>query len=272
MRDLEPQVERLERFDRVDATGEQAMFIAFLDRAEALPDVVRRRRRSRELLAPASGARVADVGCGLGTAVRELAHAVGASGRALGIDLSRAMIDEAERRARAAGVSAEFHVAPAERLPVADGALAGYRAERLYQHLPDPAAALAEAHRVLAPGGRIVLVDQDWDAVLLDSDDLATARDVRRAFADSLVNGTVGSQYRRRLLDAGFREVTIEVDAVATDDAGQYGFVVDLFERAARAAGLDARRLDAWRADQDARIAAGRFFLLMPHFVASATR
>src|SRR6266540_3313335 len=147
----------LKRFDDVDATGEEAMFVGFLERIEQLPDVVARRRRSYELLALRPGDLVADVGCGLGTAGRELA-ALGI--RVIGFDASEAMVAEARRRS--GGESVEFAIASA--LPLEDGALAGYRAERLYQHLADPSAALAEAWRVLAPGGRLVLVDQDWDA------------------------------------------------------------------------------------------------------------
>ncbi len=63
----------LQRFDNVDATGDEAMFVGFLERIEQLPDVVARRRRSYELLALRPGDLVADVGCGLGTAARELA-------------------------------------------------------------------------------------------------------------------------------------------------------------------------------------------------------
>jgi hypothetical protein len=129
-----------------------------------------------------------------------------------------------------------------------------------------------EAHRCLARGGRIVLVDQDWDAFLLDAGDVANSRDVHWAFTDSLVGGTVGRQFRRLLIQAGFAHVRVEVDAVASDDAVAYGFIVDVLDRTARAAGLEPTKVDAWSADQRKRLADGRFFMLMTHFVASAIR
>lgn len=95
----------LHRFEDVDATAEEAMFVRFLERIEQLPDVVARRRRSYELLALRPGDRVADVGCGLGTAARELA-ALGA--RVIGLDASEAMVAEARRRSDAGSV--EFAV------------------------------------------------------------------------------------------------------------------------------------------------------------------
>jgi ubiquinone/menaquinone biosynthesis C-methylase UbiE len=93
----------LERFYNVDTTGEQEMFFAFLDRVEGLPDVVRRRHRSYDLLRLTPGQHAVDVGCGLGTAARELAARVAPSGLAKGIDFSVAMVAEATRRANALG-------------------------------------------------------------------------------------------------------------------------------------------------------------------------
>jgi ubiquinone/menaquinone biosynthesis C-methylase UbiE len=157
--------EGLGRFADVDSTGEEAMFVFFLARIEELADVVvARQHRFYVLLANGDGELVADVGCGLGTAVRELA----ARGvRAIGFDSSAAMIAEARRPPTASGSSTR---ADAADLPLEDGVLGGYRAERVYQHLADPAAALKEARRVLAPGGRIVLVDQDWDGLVIDGE------------------------------------------------------------------------------------------------------
>lgn len=262
----------LERFDNVDATGEQAMFFAFLDRVEVLPDIVRRRERSYDLLRLQSGQRAIDVGCGLGTAARDIAARVAPDGHAIGFDLSAAMIAEARRRAATLGAAATFQEASVEALPVETGSIHAYRAERLYQHVPNVAAALAEARRVLAPGGRIVLIDQDWDVAVLDANDLEISREIHRAFCNSLVQGTIGRRIRRLLLDAGFVEVEVQAETVTSANAEEYGFMVDLLDKTARASGVDGKRLDAWVLDQTGRIAGDRFFMVMTHFIASGTR
>ena len=47
-------------------------------------------------------------------------------------------------------------------LPFRDASVDAVRCERVFQHLPDPEAAVAEMVRVLRPGGRVVLMDSDW--------------------------------------------------------------------------------------------------------------
>jgi ubiquinone/menaquinone biosynthesis C-methylase UbiE len=264
--------DNLERFDAVDRTGEQAKFLAFLDRVDRLADVQSRRQRSYGLLRLAPGRRVADVGCGIGTAACAMAALVAPGGSSQGIDLSDAMLDEAKRRAAAFPADVRFSKGSADALPLEAGSIDAYRAERLYQHIADIPAALAEARRVLAPCGRIVLVDQDWDAAFLDADDLGTARVVHRAFADSLVQGTVGRKFHRMLREAGFQEVAVEAETVTSANPGEYGFVVDVMAAAARSAGVETQRLESWLAEQKDRMAKGGFFMAMTHFIAHASR
>jgi len=259
---------RLERFDDVDATGEEAMFVTFLERIEQLPDVVARRRRSYELLAFSPGDRVADVGCGLGTAARELL-ALGA--HAVGIDASEAMVAEAKRRS--AGLEIEFAVGHVNALPLENGALAGYRAERLYQHLADPSAALAEARRVLAPDGHLVLVDQDWDAFLIDGEPKEVTRAILQGFSDSIRNGSIGRSYHRLLTDARFADVTVYPETVAITRPELGANLPKLAADAAVEAGIvDAPTASRWLEDQRARREAGRFFAAMTHFIAVGRR
>jgi ubiquinone/menaquinone biosynthesis C-methylase UbiE len=104
-------------------------------------------------LAPAPGQRLLDVGCGVGHLLAWLAGRGG--GRHHGLDLSTASVGAA----RAACPSAGFAVGDAERLPYRSGAFDRIVYNGSAHHLPDLAAALVEAHRVLAPGGRIVLFE-----------------------------------------------------------------------------------------------------------------
>src|SRR5215467_11579516 len=91
------------------------------------------------------GQRVLDVGCGPGVDTVALAGFVGASGSVDGVDADPAMVAEAEQRALAAGVHdrVHHHVADALALPFEANTFDAVRAERLFQHLGDPGAALA---------------------------------------------------------------------------------------------------------------------------------
>lgn len=261
----------LNQFDKVDATGEAEKFIAFLDRVEALPEVIARRHRSYERLALQPGMFVAEIGCGTGTATRELAALVHPGGHVYGFDISGQFITLARARAFAASAKVEFQVADATTLPLADACLDGYRAEGVFMHLKRPEAALSEAFRVLRSGGRLLVMDQDWDSLLFDGDLYAT-RLVTRAFADSMVNGMVARRMRALLLEAGFKDVTVMAEADATSDGRSYGWVADTVGKAAMASTLDPAIVEAWQQDQRRRVADDRYFLSSTHLITSARR
>lgn len=62
----------------------------------------------------------------------------------------------------------------------------GSRADKGFHALQEPWRAGAEARRVLRPGARIALVGQDWDAIMVDSDEAALTRTIVHARADLL--------------------------------------------------------------------------------------
>lgn len=108
---------------------------------------------------PPRGALVVDLGCGPGTYARRLATAH-PQVHTLGIDSSVRQVARARVTvARQALDNCTFVEADAQRLPLADARVDAAVASRLLMVLPDPAAALAEAHRVLKPGGRCFIAE-----------------------------------------------------------------------------------------------------------------
>ncbi|GAA0946950.1 methyltransferase domain-containing protein [Pseudonocardia zijingensis] len=229
------------------------------------PDSARLRMRTYELLKVEPGRRVLDVGSGSGTAVAELADA-GAD--AVGVDTA----EEAVAFAREHHPGCRFEVADALRLPFPDGSVDGYRAEKLYHALPDPDAACAEARRVLAPGGRIVLVGQDWDFLAIESDDPHLTATIVSASADDMAHGRVARRYRNLLLDTGFTDVLCEVHtAVLTDRELAVFTVTRLAAGAVRAGAVSDAQAGAWLDEQRARAERDRILVAFPQFVAAGT-
>ncbi len=263
--DFQPLTElHLGHFSEVDASGQSDQFIAFLDRIEQMPSSSRLRERSYDLLRVEPGNRVIDVGCGTGRAVAELHER---SLVATGVDSSHHMIDEAERRYP----DCEFRQASAECLPFDAATLRGYRAEWLYGHLHQPQRALAEAFRVLAPDGRIVLVDIENDLRAIDADDRPLTRRLTAAFAESVANPWVGRSARGLLLEAGFVDVEVELHANTLTDYSPV--IVEQFIRPAIAQEVVGTEEAAeWIADQRHRGKTNRFFAVMLKYVVSALR
>jgi SAM-dependent methyltransferase len=94
-----------------------------------------------------------DLSCGVGTLLRRLAEAAAREGRArrvVGLDLSRSMLE----RARASAPGALLVRADAAALPFADATFAAVTNLAALDLYADPARVVAEAARVLVPGGR----------------------------------------------------------------------------------------------------------------------
>ena len=115
------------------------------------------------MLAPARlqpGESVLDVGCGTGTLALLAQRQVGA-GSVAGIDASQEMIARARRKAGRAGLQIQFETASADALPFPAAHFDVIMCTVTMHHLPRwmRAAALTEMHRVLKPGGRVLLED-----------------------------------------------------------------------------------------------------------------
>lgn len=135
---------------------------------------VRRLKRLHEVYGPlgerllrhaglTTGMNVADFGCGVGVTTRMLAEMVGPSGRVTGIDVSAAQLEQARAHcADLVNVSFVEASAVATSLPGESVDLAYCRF--LLLHLTDPAACLRDMHRVLEPGGLLVVEDADLTA------------------------------------------------------------------------------------------------------------
>ncbi|MET9954012.1 methyltransferase domain-containing protein [Streptomyces sp. NPDC006339] len=239
--------------------------LALLDRFDDLPSARRLRADTYELLAAAPGARVLDVGCGTGRAVSELA--------ARGVRAEGADIDpEALALARARHPGPPFLRAAAAELPYADGSLDGYRADKVYHALENPARAAAEAHRVLRPGGRIVLVGQDWDTLVLDSDAPRLTRRLVHARADRVPSPRAARAYRGLLLDAGFTDVTVEVRTDVHTGTEMLPLITGIAEAARATGAFGSAEVRDWLAEQRRRAETDRLFLALPLFLAAATR
>lgn len=109
-----------------------------------------------------SGKRVADIGCG-GGIYSQAWHELGATA-VTGVDFSQAMVDAArEHAAGLAGISFRQGEAAATGLPTASADIVFQRA--LIHHLKDYGPCFTEAHRVLAPGGILIVQDRTPDDV-----------------------------------------------------------------------------------------------------------
>ncbi len=107
------------------------------------------------------GQRVLDVGCGTGTLAVAAAEVVGTEGRVHGIDPAPEMIARARAKAAKAAAAVEFEVGVVEALAFPDQSMDVVLSTLMFHHLPDPLkpVGLVEIRRVLAPGGRLLLVD-----------------------------------------------------------------------------------------------------------------
>ena len=146
-------------FDEENARRLEAVYMT--------PDVIDQRRAIRAALSLQPGERVLDIGSGPGFLAAEMAAEVGPDGRVHGIDSSEIMLASARRR----DAPVEYGTGDALALPFPDEQFDVAVCTQVYEYVEDIAAALAEARRVLRTGGRLLVLDTDWDSIVWHSGD-----------------------------------------------------------------------------------------------------
>jgi SAM-dependent methyltransferase len=134
--------------------------VARLEVVYASPAISGQRARMRAVLGARPGERGLDIGCGPAFLACELGLDVGPDGRIVGIDESPEMLEAARARIAREGLGARVEVRPgdAARLDLPAAAFDFVTAVQVYLYVPDIEGALAEAARVLRPGGRLAVL------------------------------------------------------------------------------------------------------------------
>jgi SAM-dependent methyltransferase/DNA-binding transcriptional ArsR family regulator len=111
----------------------------------------------RSLVPEAASARLLDIGTGTGRVLELLAPRIG---QGLGVDASKAMLALARARLARAGLThCAVRLADMYRLPLTDASFDIAVMQMVLHYAEDPAGVLAEAARVLRPGGKLIVID-----------------------------------------------------------------------------------------------------------------
>ncbi len=264
---------QLGAFANVDGTDAQD-FIERLDNMHAADGFRAYKRDTFARLRLASGMRIADVGCGAGDDANTLAKIVGTSGHVTGFDMSAGMVAEAAAR-HTGCAQLSFAQATADKLGLPDNSLDAIRADRVFVHIPDPDAAIAEMLRVLKPGGRIVISEPDMPGFWVASDDYVTTAIIVGAVARSCVNPFIPRDLWNKFSDLGLTDVEFQCQMYPSFDLQMVNKVLDfnaVVQMLTAKNILTAPQAETWLGDQLARGQNGRFVAGLCIMVTSATK
>ncbi len=151
------------------------------------------------------GETVVDIGCGNGCDVLAAARIVGSAGRVIGIDNSPEKIEQARRDACAAGAgNVTFYLCRIDSVPVPAGSVDCIMSHGAINGAGNKPAIFREMHRVLRPGGRVMISDVALKDLLP-----AEVAEALMDCVDGLAGAVEISTYRSLLQAAGFEQILI---------------------------------------------------------------
>jgi len=152
-----------------------------------------------------AGEVVVDLGSGGGLDVFLASRMVGPEGRAIGVDMTTAMIERARENAEKGGyTNVEFYQSTIDQIPLPDASVDCVVSNCVINLAPDKPAVFREIARVLRPGGRLAVSDIALKGELPE----AVARSMA-AYVGCIAGAIRMDDYRAGLLAAGFEHVEI---------------------------------------------------------------
>jgi len=268
-----PAIPRLaEHFTVVTTGGPNLGGVASLEDRARMPSYRAMFRTLIDVVAPRPGEAILEIGCGAGSLVRLLAQGLGTANPITAADVSPFLLREAAQLAEADGLAGliEFRQGNAEALPFEDASYDCVYSVTVFEEC-DARRAIAEALRVVRPGGRVGLVvraldmRQWWNLALPE----AIRGKVETPPHSVAPGGVADRSLYRRMREAGFVDLVCFPSMVTLDRPGgpiwrnREDHILSL---------LSPDELPIWHAERDRAEAEGLLFMAHPLHCAVGTK
>lgn len=239
------------------------------------PDVIAQREKILAMLAPQQGETALDIGCGPGLTTQALALQVGASGKVIGVDIADPMLSIAKRRCENLS-QVSFEKCDILSMPYDTARFDIALATQVYEYVESIEESLVELARVVRKGGRVLLVDTDWESCVWASSDDARMRRVLETWNTHIPHPQLPRTLKKRLELAGFNDVQVDIVPILnlSYDPNTYsvGMMKVIGAFAAGRNGLSKADIDEWYADAKTTGENDNYFFSLNRYVYRATR
>ncbi len=247
-------------FNDLDASTQERLADILETRGSAAAQQAMRRAFLSEIEFP-TGARVLDVGCGTGTLTRLLGSWPGVAS-ATGVDPGTPLIKKARQLAKG-HANIVFREADGGALPFEEGTFDIATLDSVLSHMSEPERALAEALRVLRPGGWLGIFDGDYSTTTVAIGE----RDPLQTCVDAMMAKSVNDRWIVRRLPALVRRLGFEIASFRSHgfvENREASYMVTVIDRGVDILRDDGRIADATaaalKAEARRRVDDGMFF------------
>src|SRR6516225_8682910 len=250
------------QFDETTSRKVEALYLT--------PDVVSQRCQVLKALELTQGERVLDIGSGPGLLAYDIAASVGREGRVCGIDISEDMLTMSRRRCEDQSWT-EFQRADATKLPYPDNSFDAAVSTQVYEYVANVPAALAELHRVVRAGGRVVVMDTDYGSLVIHTEVEPRMELVLSAWNEHFVHGRLPRTLSGQLRDAGFAIRHRDVIPMFNPEYHEHTYGTRLLGIMASFVvgrrGVSQAQADAWLSEFTELGKQGKFFFSLNRYV-----
>jgi ubiquinone/menaquinone biosynthesis C-methylase UbiE len=206
---------------------------------------------------------VLEAGSGPGTALPDLLEWVGPHGRIVGIDPTRALVAQAQERAREArAAQATYDVGDIRQIGWPDNTFDSAFCDKILVHVAPVSQAIAELVRVTRPGGRVGAVEWFSQGMVIAADYSLTRQVLDGSAPAGALNPMAPLELEHLLSDAGLRQV--EAGSVLAESRRYLASLKVMLERRVQQAvdlgAISTAAGTGWLQELEARDARGQFY------------